>query len=286
MTTERRDPQPPDWASVSLPETWADQLRFYTPGGLTRLGRALFGKARPVQVDRSHPLLASIPRYALQEFHNLPNGNYSRTLSRGYVTGFDISMLGHINRLRRKMAQRVAHCRSVLDLGTSGGKLAAEVKTAGVADVWGVDVCPYLLQHGAESYPDIRFVQAPAEDLPFADGRFEAIVVCFLFHEMPPKYVRRALGECHRLLAEGGRLLVAEPSDQQLQPLSWRRLFSATGWRHAYFRFLARFVREPFVEAWHRLDKPALFREAGFRVEKHRDELPVNYFSLIKQTGE
>ena len=29
----------------------------------------------------------TIPAYVLQEFHNLPNGNYSNSLMRGYIAG-------------------------------------------------------------------------------------------------------------------------------------------------------------------------------------------------------
>jgi len=276
------DPQVPDWAGLSLPETWADRLCLTSFSGLVKFVRLIFGKPQKVQVDQSDPLFACIPKYALQEFHNLPNGNYSHRISRGYITGFDASMLGLIQAMRETMAQRVAHCDAVLDIGTGGGKLAAQVQAAGPQDVWGIDVSPYLLQHAATDHPQVSYLQAPAEDLPFANERFDGIVACFLFHELPPKYAAQALAECHRVLRHGGQLLIAEPSEKQLQPVRLRTLFSRAGWRHLYFSTLARFAHEPFVKAWHETDKPALFARSGFTLLEHKSEIPINFYAMRK----
>ncbi|WP_084591589.1 class I SAM-dependent methyltransferase [Gilvimarinus agarilyticus] len=276
------DPTVPDWASLSLPETWADRLNLKSVAGLVKFFRLILGKPQRVQVDQSDPLFANIPRYALQEFHNLPNGNYSSRISRGYITGFDPSMLGFMQATRRAMAARVVGSQAVLDIGTGGGKLAAQVHRAGVADVWGVDVSPYMLKHAASDYPEVAYLQAPVEQMPFASERFDAVVACFLFHELPPKYAEQALAECHRVLRPGGQLLIAEPSENQLQPVRLRSLFSRAGWRHWYFKTLARFVYEPFVMAWHNSDKPAMFARSGFQLLEHKDEIPINFYALRK----
>lgn len=272
----------PDWSALELATTWADELDLSTPRGLWHFFKAILGKRRRVEVDRNHQLFRVIPKYALQEFHGLPNGNYSMKIARGYIKGFDRAMLGCMGRIRREMARQVAACDSVLDLGTGGGKLAAEVKRAGVPDVWGADISPYLLKHAAADHPEVNFIQSPAENLPFPADRFDAVVVSFLFHEMPPKYIRRALAEAWRVLRPGGRLLVAEPSARQLAPVRWCDWFRLRGWRHGYFSLLAARVHEPFVMAWHGLDKPGEFAAAGFTLEQHRDEIPINYYSLKK----
>lgn len=276
------DPIPPDWASVELAPTWADELKLSTPTGLWRFLRSLFGPRQRVVVDDQLPAHADIPRYALQEFHNLPNGNYSCQVSRGYITGFDIAMLGVMQRQRQQMATRVADCHSVLELGTGGGKLARAVRDVGVTDVWGVDVSPYLLKHAAVDHPSVKFLQAPAEALPFSDERFDAVLVCFLFHEMPPKYIQQALQQCYRVLKPGGKLLVSEPSPNQLQAVRWRSLLRFSGWKHLYYKTLANFVFEPFLAAWHRQDKPSLFSAAGFIVQEHNNQLPINFYALEK----
>lgn len=276
------DPVPPDWETLELAPTWADELNLSSPRGLWRFLRLLTGRRQPVQLHSSQPWSANIPRYALQEFHNLPNGNYSCKIAHGYITGFDIAMLGQMQRLRESMAMRVANATAVLELGCGGGKLARAVFDQGVSDVWGVDVSPYMLKHAAVQHPQVSFLQAPAEELPFVDQRFDALLVCFLFHEMPPKYIAQALREAYRVLRPGGQLLVAEPSVKQLMPLKLSSLFSLGGWKHLYFKTLATRVYEPFLGTWHRLDKAAAFTEAGFIVKEHTDRLPINFYALHK----
>ena len=289
------NPQAPDWASVALPKTWPDLLDLSSWRGWRELIRAFAGKQqRAVKLpDTGFTLnagfksdaaftsstgfrLDAIPKYILNEFHNLPNGNYSRRFSRGYITGFDIAMLGEMQPVRQWIAGHLRACNAVLDVGTAGGRTAAIIKQQGVEKVWGLDPSPYLLQHAAADYPDIDFIPGLAEDLPFADKRLNGIAVCFVLHEMPPKYIKKAVAEFYRVLQGGGKLVIAEPSPQQLQPLQWRSLLRRRGWSHLYFKLLAGHVYEPFISTWHKLDKPALLAEAGFRLLEDRPGMPIN----------
>lgn len=47
--------------------------------------------------------------------------------------------------------------------------------------------------------------------LPFDDASFDLILAIMLFNELPTSYLQYALGECHRVLAQDGRLLAAIP---------------------------------------------------------------------------
>lgn len=273
-------PVAPDWSATTLADTWPDQLNLKSLRGWQELGRALFGKRRRVEPPAQLP--EGLPKYLFQEFHNLPNGNYSRRFSRGYITGFDISMMGQMQRVRGQIADHLAGCQQVLDIGTAGGRTAAAIKARGVGHVWGLDPSPYLLTHAARDYPDIEFVPGIAERLPFGDQSLDGIAICFVFHEMPPRYIRRALQECLRVLRPGGVLVVAEPSPRQLQPVAWRELFTVKGWVRLYFKCLAHLVYEPFLKSWHRLDKPALFQQAGFVSVQTYPGMPANCWRLQK----
>ncbi len=267
-----------------MQDTWPDALQLRSASGLWRFLRAVLRRKRgKVSLPPGLPGAESLPRYLLQEFHNLPNGNYSRRFSRGYITGFDRSMLGTTHAARRWLAHALGGAQSVLDVGTGGGHTARVLKDTGVPEVWGLDPSPYLLKHAAADHPDIKFLNGLAEDLPFSAGRFDGISVCFLLHEMPPKYIRAALASFHRVLTADGRLVIAEPSEQQLQPIRWRELLQRRGWRRLYFRALASFVHEPYLLAWHRLDKKKLFQEAGFELIECRRASPINCFSLRKR---
>ncbi len=69
-----------------------------------------------------------IPPYVLQEFHNLPNGNYSNKLAPGYIAGFDLWMLGTMHKARQNVVNRFKYNDAILDVGCGGGKLSGALK--------------------------------------------------------------------------------------------------------------------------------------------------------------
>jgi len=272
--TGLRDPVPPRWAEVPLPDAWTDR-EAHGARGAWRLVRHALGRRRArVELPADLPLSAEIPRYALQEFHNIPNGNYSNRLTRGYATGFDVAMLGRMRPARRRMADALAGCASVLDVGCGGGASTAALAGRGIAEVWGIDPSPYLLRCAAGRVPDARFVQGIAEATGFADERFDGIACCFVFHELPPHAADRALAELARILRRGGRLAIVEPAAEQYHTGMWR-LVARHGPLGAYFRVLARAIHEPFAAQWHRRDARAWLAEHRFRVVVDRVDFPV-----------
>lgn len=258
-----RDPQVPDWANLQLPDSWADRLKLWRPWDLLKLLRSVLAKRQRVQLPEGMPGRELLPKYLLQEFHHLPNGNYSKQLTHGYITGFDRMMLGTMRAARAHLANALRECRSVLDVGTAGGRTAAAIKTVGVQDVWGLDPSPYLLQHAARRFAQVNFIQGTAEQTPFRHERFDGIAACFVLHELPPKQVQAALHEFARITRPGALLAICEPSAEQLDQGLWR-LWRKHGWRGAYFNTLAKLVHEPFVHAWHRLDIQGALDAAGF----------------------
>ncbi|VVT30130.1 bifunctional demethylmenaquinone methyltransferase/2-methoxy-6-polyprenyl-1,4-benzoquinol methylase UbiE [Rhizobium sp. EC-SD404] len=61
---------------------------------------------------------------------------------------------------------------------------------------------------------NVDFVEANAEDLPFGDAEFDAYTIAFGIRNVPD--IAKALGEAHRVLKRGGRLLVLEFSEVQM----------------------------------------------------------------------
>lgn len=268
-----RDPDVLDWANLPLPDSWTDQLKLWYPWDLLKLLRHVMTKRQRVQLPAGMPGEEQLPKYLLQEFHHLPNGNYSKQLTHGYITGFDRLMLGTTRSARAYLAERLCDCNSVLDIGTAGGRTAAALKAQGINDVWGLDPSPYLLQHAARRFRDVNFVQGTAENTPFAENRFDAVVACFVLHELPPKQVTVALHELARITKPDGLLAICEPSAEQLHGSFWQ-LLRKHGWRGVYFNCLARLVHEPFVQAWHRIDLQRALGDAGFDCISDEERFP------------
>lgn len=99
---------------------------------------------------------------------------------------------------------------AVLDIASGTGHAALAAARAG-ARVTGIDYVPALLDiaraRAAAERLDVDFVEAPAEELPFEDGRFDAAVsaIGIMFaadHD-------RAADELARVVRSGGRIAVA-----------------------------------------------------------------------------
>ncbi|WP_169577558.1 class I SAM-dependent methyltransferase [Sinimarinibacterium sp. CAU 1509] len=235
----------------ALPETWPDLLQLWRPRDLWLfLSKVAFRKTGRVVLPAGLRLNVALPAYVLLEFHNLPNGNYSKRITRGYSRGFDRVMLGEMRRGRAALAQTLKHCTRVADMGCGDGSSTAALKAAGVGQVLGIDASPYLLSHAKNSYPELSFQQGLAERTLLPPSSLDGISACYLFHELPPPAAEQALQEFARVLRPGGRLSLLEPSDMQFVA-GPRELWRKFGWRGLYFRALAHFVNEPFVRAWH-----------------------------------
>lgn len=265
------------WSQVRLPDAWPDRIAWWQPRELLRLWRKLNGRQRePVRLPESLPGAEKLPRYLLLEFHNLPNGNYSRKITRGYARGFDHAMLGTLHTGRERIAQTLRGARCALDLGSGAGHLAGAMREAGIANVWGLEPSPYLLNIAATTHPEVQWRQGVGEDSGLPDAQFDAVGICFVLHEVPPAYIRRICAELRRITAPGATLAILEPS-----PLQWREslrsMWKSHGWRGAYFRLLARRAYEPFAETWHKLDFAAVLAEHDFIVDTDEVGCPFRF---------
>ncbi|MCY9784084.1 methyltransferase domain-containing protein [Nocardiopsis sp. EMB25] len=107
-------------------------------------------------------------------------------------------------RIRELLAP--AHGDAVVDVGCGSGLAVAELADAGAAAV-GIDPDPRMLSHARARRPDLDLREAGAYDLPFPDGALNGYRAEKVYHVLDD--TPRALAEAHRVLAPGGRLVLA-----------------------------------------------------------------------------
>lgn len=122
-----------------------------------------------------------------------------------------------------------------LDVAGGTGDIAFRIAKAGSArtEVTVLDINPDMLRVGRERARKLRcdarleFVEANAEDLPFASNYFDAYTIAFGIRNVPR--IDKALAEAHRVLKRGGRFLCLEFSNVDVPLLD--RLYEAYSFR-------------------------------------------------------
>jgi ubiquinone/menaquinone biosynthesis C-methylase UbiE len=91
---------------------------------------------------------------------------------------------------------------SALDVACGPGYVSAAAKQLG-AVLTGIDFSEKMVAIAKRMFPEIRFTQGDAQDLPFEDGTFDRVLMNFgLLHVSHPE---RACAEACRVLKRGGK---------------------------------------------------------------------------------
>ncbi|MGD9304106.1 MAG: methyltransferase domain-containing protein [Desulfobacterales bacterium] len=159
----------------------------------------------------------------------------------------------------------------ILDLGCGTGVLTRmiadqlDVEAGGVSV--GIDAAARMIHVARKKRGNeiCRFDVAAAEDLPYDDGAFDAVVSSLFFHHVDLDLKAKALSEAWRVLRPQGKLVIA---DMHI-PITWMG---------ALVSHVSRwFFMQPQIGENIRGVLPSLIRDAGF-------EPPVNvccYFGYI-----
>ena len=120
-------------------------------------------------------------------------------------------------------AARISPGRHVLDVACGPGYLAAAASGRG-ATAQGLDFSAEMVGIARSAYPDLVVTEGDAEDLPYGDDTFDAVVSSFGVHHIPRPDV--ALAECRRVLKPGARIAFtvwAAPDEN----IAWSLVFDA-----------------------------------------------------------
>lgn len=104
----------------------------------------------------------------------------------------------------------------VADLGSGSGVFTDLLRQAGYASV-GIDISPKLVALGRSKYPGLELLEGDAENLPFADGTLDGVLLSGLVHHFPDP--RRLAAEVRRVLKLNGRFVAFDPN--RLNPFMW-----------------------------------------------------------------
>ena len=89
--------------------------------------------------------------------------------------------------------------------------------------VVGIDLSPDMLaiarQRALDAGRDVDLREGDAHDLAFDDGSFDTVVCTFSLCNIPD--TDRALGEMHRVLRPGGRLILVDHIRSSVRPILW-----------------------------------------------------------------
>jgi SAM-dependent methyltransferase len=111
-----------------------------------------------------------------------------------------------------------------LDVGAGTGKLTAVLAAiVGEPDVSAVDPSESFVEALASRFPEAAVVQAGAEELPFADGSFDAVLAQLVVNFM--RDPERGVSEMRRVAAVGGVLAAAVwdyPGEMTMLTTFWR----------------------------------------------------------------
>jgi SAM-dependent methyltransferase len=102
--------------------------------------------------------------------------------------------------------------KDIIDVGCGSGALVRALAERGAHPI-GLEISAEqlapALAHDEENRA--RYVVGQAQELPFADGSFDAVVFMRALHHVPAADLPRALAEARRVLRPGGLVYVVEP---------------------------------------------------------------------------
>jgi ubiquinone/menaquinone biosynthesis C-methylase UbiE len=140
-----------------------------------------------------------------------------------------------------------------LEVGCGPGHITAMMAETG-ATVTGVDLVSAMIETARILHPDLEFVEANAEQLPFEDDTFDVVLANFVIHHFARPDV--VCTEIKRVLKPGGRFVFAGP----IEPLEFMAFIEGLTAHHT----MAVLAHGPLYLEATRDDYENLVKGAGF----------------------
>ncbi|MEM7569639.1 MAG: class I SAM-dependent methyltransferase [Pseudomonadota bacterium] len=211
------------------------------------------------------------PDYAREEIHLMPGGYTDHPLAgiiyhygtKVFYTGMNDQDEVHVE-LAQTMTPPEGKCEKILDIGCSIGQATMQLKDRFPdAEIWGLEVGEPMVKYAhylaTQRKIDVNFIQALAEDMPFEDGEFDAVLAYIIFHEVPVHTISEIVNDVFRVLRPGGTFSVFEfPSASQNLPPSQRFMIDYDSKNNC----------EPYSPGFVYADFHKIIKDAGFTIEQ------------------
>lgn len=175
------------------------------------------------EVRRSAPTdLSRFPAYYRQNFHYQTDGWLSDDSADIYDHQVEALFTGAAAAMRRAALAEIAkelsgfdqRNKHVLDLACGTGSfMRTTLRAFPRLALTGLDLSPAYAAKARDAVADWQnatVAEGQAEEMPFGDETFDAIVSIYLFHELPPKIRPKVMAEAARVLKPGGAFIVAD----------------------------------------------------------------------------
>lgn len=229
--------------------------------------------------------LSSYPKYFTRNFHWQSDGYFSYKSAKLYDLGVELLFLGTADIMRRQIIPPISkyindlknnHISDIkmLDIACGTSRSIKQVNEAyPEIKITGTDISPFYIEFSNKNIksPNIDFIQANAENLPFENESFDIVTSVYLFHELPGNIREKVLSEMYRVLKKGG-LLVIEDSIQ---------LNDSKEIENVIYRFCKEF-HEPYYKDYVQNPIEDFIINAGFKVNSSQYHYVAKVVSAYK----
>jgi len=119
---------------------------------------------------------------------------------------------------------------SLLDVGTGPGHFPGRLRKAHKGKeshkgrIVGLDFSPGMVEKAQGQHPNVEFIQADAQDLPFSDDTFDVVTARHMLYHVPN--IAKALSEARRVLKSDGKFMALTNANGMMKEY-WVAVFAA-----------------------------------------------------------
>jgi ubiquinone/menaquinone biosynthesis C-methylase UbiE len=136
-----------------------------------------------------------------------------------------------------------------------------------------LDLSPFYLADTKKllkKYNQVKYVEAAAESLPFADASLDSISCVYLFHELPSEIRVKVVAEMARVLKPGGEVFFVDSAQAGEVPFE------------AVLENFTVSAHEPYYMDYTKTDLPELFKNSGLMVKTSTVNWVSKCISFVK----